>query len=206
MRTRGSVQRSQTTTLQRTIALMAKTTTETAFQNHHMAAGRMPVPRMASIASALRPGTCQPPRKSVVAMAERTQMLPHSTMKKMAKRKPEYSELYPDTSSDSASGRSNGVRFASASWLMKRMKKATNAAGFRKMNHSQGSPPCARMMPCIDSVPAIAMGTKIATPAGISYEMTCAADRMPPKSAHLELDDQPESSSPTTTSAVMLVT
>jgi hypothetical protein len=35
--------------------------------------------------------------------------------------------------------------------------------------------------------------------------MTWAADRMPPKSAHLELDDQPASRMPTTTSAVTAV-
>ena len=41
-------------------------------------------------------------------------MFPYSDMKKIAQRKPEYSVWKPPTSSLSASGRSNGVRFVSA--------------------------------------------------------------------------------------------
>ena len=61
-------------------------------------------------------------------------------------------------------------------------------------------------MPCMDSVPAISTGTIRAMPAGISYDSTCAAPRMPPKSAHLELDAQPDTKMPTTTNAVTAVT
>ena len=47
---------------------------------------------------------------------------------------------------------------------------------------------------------------KIERPAGISYEMICAAERMPPSSDHLLFDAQPAIRMPTTTSAVTDVT
>jgi hypothetical protein len=60
------------------------------------------------------------------------------------------------------------VRLPSASCEVNRMKKATSAAGLRKRNHSQGQPPWARMIPCMESVPAIRTGVMMARPAGIS--------------------------------------
>ena len=51
---------------------------------------------------------------------------------------------------------------------MKKMTKATAAKGFVKTNHSHGQAPCARMIPCIESVPAMSTGTMMARPAGIS--------------------------------------
>ncbi len=51
---------------------------------------------------------------------------------------------------------------------MKKMKKATKAAGLSKMYHCHGQPPCARMIPWVDSVPASITGTISAMPAGIS--------------------------------------
>ena len=41
-------------------------------------------------------------------------MLPYSAIKKKAKGSPEYSVLYPETSSDSASAKSKGAQFVSA--------------------------------------------------------------------------------------------
>ncbi len=58
-------------------------------------------------------GACQPPRKSVVASAETVTMLMYSARKNIANLNDEYSVWNPPTSSDSASGRSNGARLVS---------------------------------------------------------------------------------------------
>ncbi len=119
---------------------------------------------------------------------------------------PEYSVAKPATSSDSASGRSNGVRFPSASAEMKNTTKARNVKGFAKRNHEYGPAPCALMMSCIESDPVRSTIGKIESPAGISYETICAADRIPPSSDHLLFDAHPAIRMPTTTSAVTDVT
>src|SRR5215470_5147488 len=127
-------------------------------------------------------------------------------MKKRRFRMPEYSVAKPATSSDSASGRSNGVRFPSASADTKNTKNAMNVNGFAKRYHVHGQAPCALMMSCIDSEPVSSTIGKIERPAGISYEMICAAERMPPRSDHLLFDAQPAMRMPTTTSDVTDVT
>src|SRR5664279_2945224 len=58
-------------------------------------------------------GARQPPKKSVVASAETVTMLMYSARKNIANLKDEYSVWKPPTSSDSASGRSNGARLVS---------------------------------------------------------------------------------------------
>ena len=75
----------------------------------------------------------------------------------------------PATSSDSASGRSNGVRLPSASAEMKKMKKATKVNGLQKMNQFCGAHPCCPDDPLqAQSVPVISTTGKIDSPAGIS--------------------------------------
>ena len=59
-------------------------------------------------------GTPHPPRNSTEAISEKTPTVANSAMKKIRKRKPEYSVMYPDTSSDSAIGMSNGGCVSSA--------------------------------------------------------------------------------------------
>src|SRR5258706_4781457 len=127
-------------------------------------------------------------------------------MKKSRFRMPDYSVAKPATSSDSASGRSNGVRFPSASADTKNTKKAQHVNGFAKRFHEYGPAPCPRMMSCIESEPVMRTIGKIERPAGISYEMICAAERMPPRSDHLLFDAHPAIRMPTTTSAVTDVT
>src|SRR5690349_7341823 len=82
------------------------------------------------------------------------------------------------------------------------MTNAAEAAGLSKRNHCHGQPPWARMMPWVDSVPASITGTISAMPAGISYEMIWAAERIAPNSDHFEFDDQPLMMMPTTIRAV----
>ncbi len=81
---------------------------------------------------------------------------------------PLYSVQKPATSSDSASGRSNGVRLPSASAATKKTKNAVNVKGSWNRNHCHGAQPWARMMPCMLSVPVSSTIGKIESPAGIS--------------------------------------
>ena len=59
-------------------------------------------------------GDNQPPRKTIDATMQTIRIFAYSLKKKSAQRNPEYSVIQPATSSDSASGISNGVRFVSA--------------------------------------------------------------------------------------------
>ena len=69
-------------------------------------------------------GAFQPPKKSVTVSAEMMNTLTYSAKKKNPKRIPEYSVAKPATISESASVRSNGVRFASAVAAMKKIRTA----------------------------------------------------------------------------------
>src|SRR5512145_2176172 len=80
-------------------------------------------------------GPCQPPRNSVVVTAQTVTMLAYSAMKNVAYFILEYSVQKPETSSVSASGRSNGVRLISASEQMKKMMPATKRNGFWNRYH-----------------------------------------------------------------------
>src|SRR5262245_44422389 len=59
-------------------------------------------------------GGSQPPKNTVTATQEMMIIAVYSPRKKKANFTPEYSVLKPETSSDSASGRSNGLRLVSA--------------------------------------------------------------------------------------------
>ena len=64
-------------------------------------------------------GACQPPKNSVAQRADTVTMLMYSARKNSANLSDEYSVWKPPTSSDSASGRSNGARFVSPMAEMK---------------------------------------------------------------------------------------
>src|SRR5207253_5598939 len=66
-------------------------------------------------------GAFQPPKKRLTVSAETMKTLTYSAKKKKPKRIPEYSVAKPATISESASVRSNGVRFASAVAAMKKI-------------------------------------------------------------------------------------
>src|SRR5438876_3190106 len=72
-------------------------------------------------------------------MQETRIMLEYSDMKKKAKRIPLYSVIQPATSSLSASGRSKGRRFVSAT---DEMTYTTKATIWVTGNHHQIPPPC----------------------------------------------------------------
>lgn len=91
-----------------------KKTTFTPKYNGPNTAGRSPL------------GASQPPKNKIVLELHLKSLFPVSPKKNNAKPAPEYSTLYPETSSASASGRSNGCRFVSATALTKNLKKLGN--------------------------------------------------------------------------------
>ena len=82
-------------------------------------------------------GAFQPPRNSVTNSAETMNTFTYSAKKKKPNRMPEYSVANPATISESASVRSNGVRFASA---VAAMKKISAPSGCWKMYQSVNQP------------------------------------------------------------------
>ena len=82
-------------------------------------------------------GAFQPPKNSVTVSAEMMKTFTYSAKKKNPKRMPEYSVAKPATISESASVRSNGVRFASAVAAMKKIRKPS---GCRKTYQSVNQP------------------------------------------------------------------
>ena len=79
-------------------------------------------------------GLSQPPRKRREATPATINILAYSARKKNDQRIPEYSVIHPATSSDSASGRSKGVRFTSATPATKKIQKAIKV----NANYEQG--------------------------------------------------------------------
>src|SRR5438309_2830967 len=68
-------------------------------------------------------GESQPPKNRIEHRHETVIMLVYSAMKNIANLKLAYSVWKPATSSDSASGKSNGTRFVSATAATKKQKK-----------------------------------------------------------------------------------
>src|ERR671920_1560796 len=93
-------------------------------------------------------GARQPPRKSVAASAETVTMLMYSARKNSANFSDEYSVWKPPTSSDSASGRSNGARLVSPTIAM------TNTAKLGMSSQPNQPDACALTMSAVDSDPA----------------------------------------------------
>ena len=97
----------------------------------------------------------------------------------------EYSTLYPDTSSASASGRSNGCRFVSASVVTKKIIKIGNSGAISQKFFC----PSTRVEKF--RVPENSSRDTSVAPRETSYEIICAAERRPPRKAYFELLDQP---------------
>ena len=71
-------------------------------------------------------GANQPPRKKMEIKLLISSILAYSPKKNSAKPIAAYSVLYPETSSASASGKSNGARFVSAKAETKNIKNILN--------------------------------------------------------------------------------
>src|SRR3954451_25337063 len=137
--------------------------------------------------SASGPGPCQPPRKSAAARPENTMMCMYSAMKNAPKRMPPYSVLYPATSSESASGRSNGIRAVSAMPAMTKITKPTNCGTTYQMWS------CLLTMSTSESEPAVIATPSSDSPSETSYEISCATDRIAPRNEYFEPLAQPPS-------------
>src|ERR1700688_4752075 len=85
-------------------------------------------------------GRSHPPSQSVTAIEETAIIAEYSAKKNNDQRKPLYSVWNPAVNSDSASARSKGARFVSATMATAKIKNAIRPSGKNlKMNHS----PCA---------------------------------------------------------------
>ena len=97
-----------------------------------------------------------------------------------------YSVWYPATSSDSPSGRSKGVRFASAYCAT---RKRMNPSGWTKTPHfgrtPKRSPPCPATIRDIRTDSNTMKIPMRESPMETSYDSICADDRSPPRSGYL---------------------
>src|SRR6266571_2936132 len=92
-------------------------------------------------------GDSHPPKNKIEHRHETVIMLVYSAMKNIANLKLAYSVWKPATSSDSASGKSNGARFVSATAATKKQKKPRICGKmFQPSSPSFGCLPCAAMM------------------------------------------------------------
>lgn len=111
-------------------------------------------------------------------------MFIYSAIKISAKAPPLYSVLNPDTSSDSPSAKSKGVRLVSASMVV------------NQITISRGSKIITGVI-CIENISNrfkdwnMIRGAIRISAILTSYEMVCAALRKAPRSAYLELDAHP---------------
>src|SRR5690606_34406986 len=119
-------------------------------------------------------------------------ILPYSPKKNKAKPIAEYSTLYPETSSASASGKSKGKRFVSAKAEIKNNKKLGNKGITYHIFF------CAKIISFKLYEPAHKTTVTTINPIETSYDTICAVDRSPPKKAYLELLDQPDNIIPYT--------
>jgi len=114
----------------------------------------------------------------------------YSAKKNKAKPIEAYSTLNPETSSDSASGRSKGARFVSARMLTKNIRKS-GKKGTRKKTKLWKLTTETRFIEPTQR----RFATKI-IPIDTSYDINCAALRREPKNAYRELLAQPDRTTP----------
>src|SRR3954447_15927174 len=145
-----------------------------------------------------RAGPDGPPRKRGTAIADMVMRFMNSARKKIAKRMPEYSVWNPPTSSCSASTRSNGGWFVSATAAITKITKETMATLQYQSVRSECQlvHACASAMPRVLSVPACRSTATIDRPNAASYESSCAEARTEPSSGYFEPLDQPASITP----------
>src|SRR5215213_4849862 len=135
-------------------------------------------------------GGSQPPRNRIVVIAHMVPIATYSPSMNIMYGVEPYSTMKPATSSDSASTRSNGGRFVSASAEMKNMMNIGNS-------HSQYQPSsphgefCASTMSVMRSEPTHSSTVMITKPIDTSYDTICAAERSAARNGYFEFDAQP---------------
>lgn len=128
----------------------------------------------------------QPPKKKILIKVDINRIFEYSAIKNKAKPVDEYSTLYPETNSASASGRSNGARFVSASAEIKKMTNVGNSGIQYQIVD------CFKMIVSKSKDSLHKMIVINNNPNEISYEIICAVERNAPKNEYFELLDQPE--------------
>ena len=132
----------------------------------------------------------QPPRNMTTVNADIKIMELYSPRKNKAKPILEYSTLYPDTSSLSASGKSNGALFVSAKILTKNIKKQGNSASM-KYTELWNKIMFKKFKEPTDIKTAIRI-----KPIDTSYDIIWPALRIAPNKAYRELLAQPDKITP----------
>src|SRR3954469_25131958 len=136
-------------------------------------------------------GGSQPPRNRIVAIAHMVAMAMYSPRKNKRKGVAEYSTANPATSSDSASTRSNGGRFVSASAEMKKTTNIGNNLSQYQLNMPHSPCACASTIAERLSEPAQSRTVMMTNPIETSYETICAAERNPARKGYLKFEDPP---------------
>src|SRR6476661_10388085 len=135
-------------------------------------------------------GYSQPPKNRIVMIAHMPTMATYSPSMKSRYGVEEYSTMKPATSSDSASTRSKGGRFVSASAEMKKMMNIGNS-GSQYQPRMPRPVSCARTMSPRFNEPAQSSTVTMTKPMETSYDTICAAERSADRNGYFELDAQP---------------
>src|SRR5690625_6923650 len=142
--------------------------------------GQYPVLNMPSLMVDSGHGARRPPSNRVVAIAETRISLMYPARKNIAHFTAEYSDMKPETSSPSASGRANGARCVSP---IIEITKITNAGNSATDHHSC----CCESTICEVDIEPATMNTETSDRLkASSYEITCAAERTAPSSGRSE--------------------
>jgi len=104
----------------------------------------------------------------------------YSDKKRITKPGPEYSTLYPDTSSDSPSEKSKGERLVSAKTTTKRISTRCKKTKSPQEQRIENRPKLENKQ-----------NDKSKSDKQTSYEMHWARERVPPRIEYLELEPQP---------------
>src|SRR5215831_19944881 len=110
--------------------------------------------------------------------------------------------MYPATSSDSASRRSNGGRLVSARAETKNTMNIGNSGSQNQLNRPK-RPSCALTMSVRLSEPTHNSTVMMTKPIETSYETICAAERSEARNGYFEFDAQPAMMTPYTPSEEM---
>ena len=132
----------------------------------------------------------QPPKNNNEIIEDIKSILAYSPKKNQAKPIPEYSTLYPETNSASASGKSKGCRFVSANADTQNIKNIGNK-GIKNQIYF-----CAYTISVKLKEPADNTTATTIKPIETSYEIICEVDLKEPKKAYLELLAQPDKTIP----------
>lgn len=126
-----------------------------------------------------------PPKNKITVKEHIKMILLYSAKKNNAKLIAEYSTLYPETNSASASGKSKGCLFVSAKAQMKKTINIGNNGIQYQIDF------CAFTISFKFKDPDNKITEIIVIPIETSYEIICAAERNAPKKEYFELLDHP---------------